>query len=147
MCFLRGLCYAKQNAFDRAKECYKDAVRIDVQCFEAFEQLMKNCLMSPNEEWEFLDSLDFDAITTDDTSVSQEAADFTKMLYTTRLSKYKNPAAFTAATETLSTHYNLASNPDLLLAKADLLFTQCRFKNALAITNSILQDDKYNFTI
>ena len=31
MCFLRGICYAKQNAFDRAKECYKDAVRIDVQ--------------------------------------------------------------------------------------------------------------------
>ncbi|KAH8805978.1 cell division cycle protein-like protein [Xylogone sp. PMI_703] len=148
MCFLRGLCYAKQNAFDRAKECYKDAVRIDVQCFEAFEQLMKNCLMSPDEEWQFLESLDFDSISvTDDTSVSQEAAEFTKMLYTTRLSKYKNPTAFTTATETLSTHYNLSTNPDLLLAKADLLFTQCRFKDALAITNSILQEDKYNFTI
>ena len=148
MCFLRGLCYAKQNAFDRAKECYKDAVRIDVQCFEAFEQLMKNCLMSPDEEWQFLESLDFDAISiTDDTSSSQEAAEFTKMLYTTRLSKYKNPATFTAATETLSTHYNLATNPDLLLSKADLLFTQCRFKDALAITNSILQEDKYNFSI
>ncbi|RFU29573.1 hypothetical protein B7463_g6791, partial [Scytalidium lignicola] len=148
MCFLRGQCYAKQNAFDRAKECYKDAVRIDVQCFEAFEQLMKNCLMSPDEEWQFLESLDFDSISvTDDTSVSQEAAEFTKMLYTTRLSKYKNPAAFTTATETLSTHYNLSTNPDLLLAKADLLFTQCRFKDALAITNSILQEDKYNFNI
>jgi anaphase-promoting complex subunit 6 len=148
MCFLRGICYAKQNAFDRAKECYKDAVRIDVQCFEAFEQLMKNSLMSPDEEWQFLESLDFDAISiTDDTSSSQEAAGFTKMLYTTRLSKYKNPAAFTAATETLSTHYNLATNPDLLLSKADLLFTQCRFKDALIITNSILQNDKYNFSI
>ena len=148
MCFLRGLCYAKQNAFDRAKECYKDAVRIDVQCFEAFEQLMKNCLMSPDEEWHFLDSLDFDSISiANDTSSSQEAAEFTKMLYTTRLSKYKNPAAFTAATETLSTHYNLDTNPDLLLSKADLLFTQCRFKDALAITNSILSDDKYNFSI
>ncbi|KAG0646464.1 20S cyclosome APC complex cut9 [Hyphodiscus hymeniophilus] len=148
MCFLRGLCYAKQNAFDRAKECYKDAVRIDVQCFEAFEQLMKNCLMSPDEEWQFLESLDFDAISiSDDTSSSQEAAEFTKMLYTTRLSKYKNPASFTAATETLSTHYNLAMNADLLLSKADLLFTQCRFKDALAITSSILQDDKYNFSI
>lgn len=148
MCFLRGLCYAKQNAFDRAKECYKDAVRIDVQCFEAFEQLMKNCLMSPDEEWHFLDSLDFDAISvTDDPSSSQEAAEFTKMLYTTRLSKYKNPAAFSTATETLSTHYNLANNPDLLLSKADLLFTQCRFKDALTITNSILEDDKYNFSI
>jgi len=148
MCFLRGLCYAKQNAFDRAKECYKDAVRIDVQCFEAFEQLMKNCLMSPDEEWQFLESLDFDSISVNnDASSSQEAAQFTKMLYTTRLSKYKNPADFTTATETLSTHYNLAHNPDLLLSKADLLFTQCRFKDALAITNSILQEDKYNFSI
>jgi anaphase-promoting complex subunit 6 len=148
MCFLRGLCYAKQNAFDRAKECYKDAVLIDVQCFEAFEQLMKNCLMSPVEEWEFLEALDFGQISiTDDISSSQEAAEFTKMLYTTRLSKYKNPIAFTTATETLSTHYNLATNPDLLLSKADLLFTQCRFKDALNITNSILQEDKYNFNI
>ena len=147
MCYLRGLCYAKQNAFDSAKECYKDAVGIDVQCFEAFEQLMKNCLMSPDEEWQFLESLDFDSISADDSSTSQEAAEFTKMLYTTRLSKYKNPTAFTVATETLSTHYNLASNPDLLLSKADLLFTQCRFKEALAITDSIIQDDKYNFSI
>lgn len=148
MCYLRGICYAKQNAFDRAKECYKDAVRIDVQCFEAFDQLMKNSLMSPDEEWAFLESLDFDGISVaDDSSSSQEAADFTKMLYTTRLSKYKNPAAFDAATETLSTHYNLAANPDLLLSRAELLFTQCRFNEALALTHSILSADKYNFSI
>ncbi|KAI1813974.1 anaphase-promoting complex subunit cut9 [Poronia punctata] len=148
MCYLRGICYAKQNAFDRAKECYKDAVRIDVQCFEAFQQLMKNSLMSPDEEWQFLESLDFDAIAVGrDASSSQEAAEFTRMLYTTRLSKYRNPEAFTTACETLSTHYNLASNPDLLLARADLLYTQCRYKDALAITDSILQQDKYNFSI
>lgn len=148
MCYLRGLCYAKQNAFDRAKECYKDAVRIDVRCYEAFEQLMKNSLMSPEEEWVFLESLDFDAILiSDDTSASQEAAEFTKMLYTTRLSKYNNSTEFTRATETLSTHYKLGSNADLLLSKAELLFTQCRFKEALQITDSVLQDDKYNFSI
>lgn len=148
MCFLRGLCYAKQNAFDQAKECYKDAVGIDVQCYEAFEQLMKNSLMSPDEEWEFLESLDFDSITTaNDASASQEAAEFTKMLYTTRLSKYKNPAQFQAATETLSTHYNLGKNHDLLLSKADLLFTQCRFQQALTITDAILAEDRYNFPV
>ena len=146
MCHLRGLCYAKQNAFDRAKECYKDAVRIDVQCFEAFDQLMKNQLMSPDEEWAFLQSLDFDSIAASP-ETGQEAAQFTKMLYTTRLSKYKNPQEFSHATETLSTHYNLAANPDLLLAKAELLFTQCRFSQSLAITTSILANDPYNFTI
>ncbi|KAF9880969.1 anaphase-promoting complex subunit cut9 [Colletotrichum karsti] len=148
MCYLRGICYAKQNAFDRAKECYKDAVRIDVQCFEAFQQLMTNSLLSPDEEWQFLESLDFDVINVSgDVSSSQEAADFTKMLYTTRLSKYREPSAFNAACDTLSTHYHLANNPDLLLAKADLLFTQCRFRDALDITESILQDDKYNFSV
>ena len=147
MCYLRGVCFTKLNAFDRAKECYKDAVRIDVQCFEAFDQLMKNALMSPDEEWTFLDSLEFDSISGEDDSTSQEAAQFAKMLYTTRLSKYKNPTDFNHASETLSTHYNLATNPDLLLSKAELFFTQCRFKQALAITTSIIETDEYNFSI
>jgi anaphase-promoting complex subunit 6 len=148
MCYLRGLCHAKKNAFDRAKECYKDAVRIDVQCFEAFDALMTNALMSPDEEWGFLESLNFDCITVGDgtdPSLSQEAAAFTKLLYTTRISKYAHPAEFTSATETLSTHYNLSNNPDILLAKASLLFTQCRFKDALTLTTSILDTDPYNF--
>lgn len=149
MCYLRGICYAKQNAFDRAKECYKDAVRIDVQCFEAFDQLMKNSLMSPDEEWAFLESLDFDSIAAPDAdaSTAQEAAQFVKMLYTTRLSKYKNPQEFMHASETLGTHYRLAENHDLLLAKAELSFTQCRFNDALAITSSVLDMDEYNFAI
>ncbi|KAK7544887.1 anaphase-promoting complex subunit Cut9 [Phyllosticta citribraziliensis] len=146
MCYLRGVCYAKQNAFDRAKECYRDAVRIDVQCFEAFDQLMKNSLMSPEEEWHFLESLNFETISTGDASSSQEAAEFTKMLYITRLSKYKNPDDFTAATETLSTHYNLGNNPDIVLSKAEQLFTQCRFNEALTLTSSILERDKYSFS-
>jgi anaphase-promoting complex subunit 6 len=148
MCYLRGLCFAKQNAFDRAKECYKTAVQIDVQCFEAFDALMANSLMSPDEEWKFLDSLDFDTINVaHNPSLSQEAAQFTKTLYTTRLSKYTKPEEFASATETLSTHYNLGSNPDILLAKADLMFTHCRFREALALTSSVLENDKYNFSV
>ncbi|KAJ5575593.1 hypothetical protein N7535_002519 [Penicillium sp. DV-2018c] len=138
MCYLRGLCFAKQNAFDRARDCYKDAVRIDVQCFEAFDQLMNNSLMSPAEELEFLESLDFDSVSSPDPMMAQEAAHFTKMLYTTRLSKYSSPTILSDATETLSTHYNLAENPDILLSRAEALYTQCRFAEALELTSSIL---------
>lgn len=146
MCYLRGLCFAKQNAFDRARDCYKDAVRIDVQCFEAFDQLMKNSLMSPNEEIEFLESLDFDSVVAPEESVAQEAAHFTKMLYTTRLSKYSSPAVLSDATETLSTHYNLAENPDILLSRAETLYTQCRFAEALELTSSILSSAQESAT-
>lgn len=146
MCYLRGLVYAKQNAFDKAKECYKQAVQIDVKCFEAFDQLMKNALMSPDEEWEFLKSLDFDSLGDDGEEESQEAA-FTKMLYTTRLSKYKNPADFNKATETLSTGYNLAGNADLVGSRAELLFTQCRFKECLVLCEGVIESDQYNFSV
>lgn len=124
-----------------------DAVRIDVQCFEAFDQLMKNALMSPDEEWDFLNSLDFDSIVADSKSSSQEAAELVKMLYITRLSKYKNHQEFATATETLSTHYHLSSNQDLLLSKAELLFTQCRFREALSLTQAILEIDRFNVAV
>ncbi|KAA8894469.1 hypothetical protein FN846DRAFT_973860 [Sphaerosporella brunnea] len=145
MCYLRGLVYAKQNAFDKAKDCYKQAVLIDVKCFEAFDQLMKNALMSPDEEWAFLESLDFAGLGNDGED-SQEAR-FVKMLYTTRLSKYKNPAAFNSATENLGTSYNLAKNADLVISKAELLFTQCRFKECLELCEGIIADDNYNFAV
>ena len=149
MCYLRGLCYAKQNAFDRAKDCYKDAVRIDVQCFEAFDQLIKNSLMSPGEEWEFLDSLNFDSIHSnnpeDTPEDTPEAAHFTRNLYITRLSKYSRPEEFTAAIETLSTHYRLASNPDILLSKAEIFSASSRHQAALTLTTTILESDPYNF--
>ncbi|KAK5166508.1 anaphase-promoting complex subunit Cut9 [Saxophila tyrrhenica] len=147
MCYLRGLCYAKQNAFDRAKDCYKSAVRIDIQCFEAFDQLMKNSLMSPGEEWDFVDSLNFDSILADPGGVNtaSEAADFTRNLYLTRLSKYSRPEEFKKAIETLSTHYHLDTNPDILLAEAEILYTNSRSAQSLAITSSILELDPYNF--
>ncbi|KAG9198419.1 anaphase promoting complex subunit cdc16 [Epicoccum nigrum] len=154
MCYLRGVCYAKQNSFDRAKECYKVAVQIDVLCFEAFDALMTNSLLSPEEEWAFLETLDFDSINPPgpgpgpgSSSTAQEFADFTRNLYITRLSKYAKPEESSNATETLSTHYNLADNPDIVRSKADLMFTQCRFQEALALTSSVLAHDKYNFSI
>lgn len=148
MCYLRGLCYAKQNVFDRAKECYKTACQIDVQCFEAFDALMTNSLMSPSEEWRFLDSLNFDSIVVpNNSSLSQEAAQFTKSLYTTRLSKYSRPAEFEESVEQLTTHYKLADNPDIILSKAEQRYTKCRFREALQLTSSVLEEDKYNFAV
>jgi anaphase-promoting complex subunit 6 len=149
MCYLRGLCYAKENAFDRAKEAYKDALRIDVQCYEAFTQLVRNSLMSPDEEDEFMQSLDFNSVRAvkggDDPELQTEPGDYVHMLYQTKLSKYRDPRAFNTAVESLSTHYGLEDNADLLLSRADLLYTQCRFKDALAITAAILQEDRSNF--
>ncbi|KAI5780934.1 hypothetical protein EDC01DRAFT_694941 [Geopyxis carbonaria] len=145
MCYLRGLVYAKQNAFDKAKDCYKCAVQVDVKCFEAFDQLMKNALMSPEEEWKFLESLDFDGLTAE--GESGEEAEFVRMLYTTRLSKYKNPQIFSEASEQLANTYGLHDNADLVISRAELLFTQCKFKECLELCETVIGRDQYNFSV
>lgn len=148
MCHLRGLCYAKQNAFERAKECYKTAVFIDVQCFEALSELTKNSLMSPDEEAGFLAALDFSFVQAegDDAETKDEPANYIKMIYDTQLSKYRGWRTWDAAFNGLATHYGLENNADMLLAQADWLYTQCRFQEALSITESVLAEDRFNFS-
>lgn len=103
--------------------------------------------MSPAEEWSFLDTLNFDSIQPgpQETEAVPEAADFTRNLYMTRLSKYTRPEDHDNAIETLSTHYKLSQNPDILLARAEKEFTKSRFQDAVDLTNQILELDPYNF--
>jgi len=49
LCYVRGLLYANRNNFDKAKESYKEALRLDIKCFEALDQLTKNTLLKPRE--------------------------------------------------------------------------------------------------
>ncbi|RPA81185.1 TPR-like protein [Ascobolus immersus RN42] len=147
MCYLRGTIYCKQNNFDRAKDCFKDACRIDVKCFEAFDELMTNNLLSPDEEWAFLESLDFESL---DTAANDggKTAEMVKLLYTTRLSKYKHPDRFEGAVNALiKKQPGLSENPDILQSQAELAFTQCKFKSCHAQCERIVALDPHNFSI
>lgn len=147
MCYLRGTIYCKQNNFDRAKECFKDACRIDVKCFEAFDELMTNNLLSPDEEWDFLESLDFESLETA-ANDGGKTAEMVKLLYTTRLSKYKHPDRFESAVTSLTKkHPGLAENPDILQSQAELAFTQCKFKSCHTQCERIVALDRHNFSI
>ncbi|ORY74829.1 anaphase control protein cut9 [Protomyces lactucae-debilis] len=139
MCHLRGLIYANLNNLDKAKKAYQEALQVDIKCYDAFDQLITNSLMTPDEEWAFLDSLDF-------SSLDDENQSFIKMLYGLRVSKYNTRAGpLIADTETKLLAAGLKENADVLLAKADLLFTQCRFPECLTTTTRILELDAYKF--
>ena len=139
MWYLRGRCYAQQNALERAKTCYQTAVQIDVRCFEAFDALMSQSLLSPGEEWEFMDSLDFAGA-----AGGEEAGELTRHLYVTRLSTYAQPEASAAAVETLTTHYGLGDNADVRQCRAEMLFARSRYEAALELTTAILTTDPHH---
>ncbi|KAI3406617.2 CDC16 [Candida oxycetoniae] len=140
MCYLRGLIYAAQTSFDKAKECYKEALLVDVKCYEAFNELISNNLMTPLEEWEFVTTrLNYREVDNND--------DLIKLLYATKLSKYLNVDKFKEAEQILREEYDLDNNCDLLLSQADYLYIQCNFDACLNLCERIIFKDPYNFDI
>jgi anaphase-promoting complex subunit 6 len=76
VCYLRGLaCQAIENR-PYARENYKEALKLDVFCSEAFDGLINHHLLTPQEARDFLDSLPFDAQCKD-----AEEQDALKFLY------------------------------------------------------------------
>ncbi|KAK7206442.1 hypothetical protein BZA70DRAFT_276608 [Myxozyma melibiosi] len=138
MCYLRGIIYSNQNNFEKAKECYMEALTVDVKCFEAFDELITNSLMSPAEEWKFLESLKFEDI---------PDGDLVKLLYSTKLNKYYNTARFFEAEHQLQTVYQLSESSDLLQSRAELFFVQCRFNKCMDLCEKVLKNDRFKFSI
>lgn len=139
MCYLRGLIYANQNNFEKAKQAYKEALLVDVKCYEAFYELIYSNLMTPNEEWEFITGLNYRNADDND--------EFIRLLYTSKLSKYLNINKFEEAETILKDDYDLGESCDLLLSKSDYYYIQCNFDECLNICEKILNLDKYNFNI
>lgn len=138
LCYVRGQIYANQNNLERAKDCYKEAVLVDVKCYEAFDELITNNMLTPLEEWELLSLLDF--------SDTDENAELIKSLYTTRINKYLNVDKFEDAEIRLKEEFSLDKNHTVMFSRAELLFMQCRFQNCLEICEKILQEDMFNFS-
>ncbi|CDK26754.1 unnamed protein product [Kuraishia capsulata CBS 1993] len=138
MCYLRGVIFSRQNDFERAKECFQEAVLVDAKCFEAFDELIKNNLLTPKEEWSLLNSLHYE-----DADIN---GDLVKLLYTTRLNKYVNMPSFEEAESRLREEYNLGNNADILLSRANLLFVQCKFQQCLLICEELMERNSTNFS-
>ena len=49
MCHLRGLVQLHLNASDRAKECFLEALSIDVKCYDSFELLVSGNMLDVQE--------------------------------------------------------------------------------------------------
>lgn len=55
MCHLRGLVQLHLNASERAKECFMEALSIDVKCYDSFEALVSGHMMDVYEGRRVLD--------------------------------------------------------------------------------------------
>ncbi|KAF8737592.1 hypothetical protein AX14_012591 [Amanita brunnescens Koide BX004] len=131
MCHLRGVLMLKLNRGDQAKQCFMEALALDVKCFEAFDQLVSGEMMTADEEWEFVQGLAFSQQTPED-------AEFVQLIYTSRLRKYKHNVEHALTRQRLVDDYGLGDNPDVLCSFADALYVSFRWADCFAITSRIM---------
>ncbi|KAJ3081737.1 anaphase promoting complex subunit cdc16, partial [Quaeritorhiza haematococci] len=138
---LCGLLYSTLNSTDRAKACFREALQIDSRCFEAFQALIGNHMLTGEEERQLLESLDFEASCGSD-------ADLVRLLYQSKLKKYGQTAHFfdTGLDTLVSKYHGLSENPDVMFARAEAMYMQCKFKKCFELTSRILEQDSYNLT-
>ncbi|GLB40557.1 putative anaphase-promoting complex, cyclosome, subunit 3 [Lyophyllum shimeji] len=131
MCHLRGVLMLKLNRGDQAKQCFMEALALDVKCYDAFEQLVTGEMMTPDEEWEFVQGLAYAQQTPQD-------AEFVRLIYTCRLRKYKHAEEHALTRQRLVDEYGLGDNPDVLYSFADALYANFRWADCFVITSRIL---------
>lgn len=137
MCFLRGIVFKNLHNIDVAKQCFKEALRIDVKCYDALDIMISNNMLTTSEEQELINGLEFSK------QLHGQDADFVKMLYQSKMKKYDRFDEQEEIYTTLATKFQ-TENADLLHAKADVYFTQGRFEKCLECTKRILEMDKFN---
>ncbi|KAG1682927.1 Cell division cycle protein 16 [Nymphon striatum] len=134
---LRGHLYEALENRLLAADCFKEALKLDVNCYEAFEALIKHQMLTAQEEQELLASLPFEMKTFED--IEGEAC-LVKSLYENKLKKYDKPDTLKIA-PILKT---LPDNLDLEVSMAERHYYNCHYQDCFKSTTRVLNIDQFH---
>uniref|UniRef100_A0A6B2L5C3 Uncharacterized protein n=1 Tax=Arcella intermedia TaxID=1963864 RepID=A0A6B2L5C3_9EUKA len=128
-CLLQGQAFEALENRKQALNCYSQALKEDIFCYEAFHTLIDKQMLTSNEEAALLEGLDF------------KGNEWLKQVYLHKIKKFnleKLPEP------TIIKEYNLHTNPDIITSKAESFYFRNQFEKAYALTKQILEDDPYD---
>ncbi|CAH8517429.1 unnamed protein product [Heterobilharzia americana] len=130
---LKGKLYELMENRSLAIQFYKEALRLDVTCYEAFEKLVHFQSISSEEESSLLNELNFVD------HPNRLMGKLTEFLYKDKLSK--NSVAENKIPDEFAV---LDDNVDVIVNKAGRMLDVCRFQECYAITSRLMRLDPYN---
>ena len=134
---LRGRILEALDNRAEAANAYKEAVRIDVFCHEAFDALTKHQILTAEEEQELLASMSFD----NQCGGEELEKDLMKFLHQMNLKKYDKPADLVIPKAIES---SLKMNTDFIVSKAERHFYNCDYANCFKLTSLIMEEDPFH---
>ncbi|KAI7904791.1 uncharacterized protein BX663DRAFT_503545 [Cokeromyces recurvatus] len=131
MCYARGRAYLLLKDIDKARECFKEALTIDVKCYDALESLIMYNMMNEKEEWEFVTTLPYEEHCGPDSK-------YFRYLYglklKTNIMKGKNIDPDVK---------NITKSLDVQLSIAEGYYNDNRFEDCLKICKEIRKQDAF----
>uniref|UniRef100_T1JHN4 peptidylprolyl isomerase n=1 Tax=Strigamia maritima TaxID=126957 RepID=T1JHN4_STRMM len=135
---LKGRIYEAMDNRGLAADSYREALIVDVLCYEAFEALIQHQMLSADEEKKLLEMLPFHKQCPAD-------EDVVRFLYQIKLKKYDKPEQLNAtALNPPPIVENLSENLDLLINVAERQYYNCDYAECFKITNSVLNRDPFH---
>lgn len=135
--YLKGCVYEALDNRSLASECYKQALKRDVFCFNAFQSLVQHQMLTAWEENDLISSL---PIT--DQCKSKDDEWLVRSVYESLLKKYHS----VPPRSVVQTHPRLKGNLDLRVAEAERHYYACNYTECFKITQEILEEDPYHTT-
>lgn len=131
---LRGRILEEQDNKAMAAESFKEALKVDVFCREAFSALVQHQFLLPAEEAQLLREAPIREQCGVGTSGEAEAR-LVGFLYRMSLNKYSRPSDLEDAPPALETGLGVGGrNSDLLVARAERHFYNCDYAECFAIS-------------
>ncbi|XP_019500305.1 PREDICTED: cell division cycle protein 16 homolog [Hipposideros armiger] len=124
ICLLRGKIYDALDNRTLATYSYKEALKLDVYCFEAFDLLTSHHMLTAQEEKELLESLPLSKLCT-------EEQELLRFLFENKLKKYNKPSE-TVIPESVD---GLQENLDVVVSLAERHYYNCDFKMCYKLTS------------
>uniref|UniRef100_A0A8C8DDQ2 Cell division cycle protein 16 n=1 Tax=Oncorhynchus tshawytscha TaxID=74940 RepID=A0A8C8DDQ2_ONCTS len=125
ICLLRGKIYDAMDNRPLATSSYKEALKLDVYCFEAFDLLTSHHMLTAQEEKDFLDLLPLSQ------QCTEEEDKLLHFLFENKLKKYNKPSDMVVP-EMVN---GLQDNLDVVVSLAERHYYNCDFKMCYKLTS------------
>ncbi|KAK0150612.1 Cell division cycle protein 16 [Merluccius polli] len=134
ICLLRGKIYDAMDNRPLATSSYKEALKLDVYCFEAFDLLTSHHMLTAQEETDFLESLPLGQ------QCTEEEEELLHFLFEMKLKKYNKPRDLVVPEMV----YGLQDNLDVVVSLAERHYYNCDFKMCYKLTSMVMVKDPFH---
>ncbi|XP_025422484.1 cell division cycle protein 16 homolog [Sipha flava] len=132
---IKGKIYEALDNRNFATDCYREALRNDVHCYDAFQALIQHQMLTSFEEQMLIQSLPWSNYPNDC---------ITKPLYEVLLKKYQEPKLTGPFSQFDIPVELMMDNLDIQEAEAERHYYACAYKDCFQITQSVLKQDPYH---